>query len=122
MSILERCPSYRESNKGSKEKQGTTLGVRFTEVSVKRESTVYLTLCTCMCCTVYVYGINITLANDLQLSYNLQISQFKSILENFGPILKSWKCLSWISNSHFLVILHLRGSKYILILFLKSQS
>ena len=29
-----RCPSYRESNKGSKERQGLTLGVRFTEMSV----------------------------------------------------------------------------------------
>ena len=37
---LERCPSYRKSNKGSKEKQGPTLGVHFTEVSVKRELTV----------------------------------------------------------------------------------
>ena len=42
MSILERCPPYRESNKGSKERQGPTLSVRFTEVSVKRESTVYV--------------------------------------------------------------------------------
>ena len=41
MSVLERCPSYRESNEESKERQGPTLGVRFTEVSVKRESTVY---------------------------------------------------------------------------------
>ena len=40
MSVLQRCPSYRESNKGSKERQGPTLGVRFREVSVKRESTV----------------------------------------------------------------------------------
>ena len=45
MSVLERCPSYRESNKRSKERQGPTLGVRFTgvhliEVPVKRESTV----------------------------------------------------------------------------------
>ena len=33
-----KCPSYnRESNKGSKERQGPTLGVRFTKVSVKRE-------------------------------------------------------------------------------------
>ena len=40
MSVLERCPSYRESNKRSKERQGPTLSVRFTEVSVKRESTV----------------------------------------------------------------------------------
>ena len=38
--IVERCASYRQSNKGSKERQGPTLGVRFTEVSVKRESTV----------------------------------------------------------------------------------
>ena len=30
MSILQRCPSYRESNKGSKERQGSTLGVHFT--------------------------------------------------------------------------------------------
>ena len=34
MCVLERSPSYRESNKGSKEKQGPTPGVRFTEVSV----------------------------------------------------------------------------------------
>ena len=40
VSILERCPSYKESNKGNKQRQGPTLGVRFTEVSVKRESTV----------------------------------------------------------------------------------
>ena len=40
MSILERCPSYRESNKGSKERQGPTLSVHLTEVSIKRESTV----------------------------------------------------------------------------------
>ena len=40
MSVLERCPSYKESNKMSKERQGPTLSVRFTEVSVKRESTV----------------------------------------------------------------------------------
>ena len=29
-----KCPSYRESNKGSKERQGPTISVRFTEVSV----------------------------------------------------------------------------------------
>ena len=40
MSVLERCPSHRESNKGSKERQGPTLGVRLIEVSVKIESTV----------------------------------------------------------------------------------
>ena len=41
MSVVERfCPSYREPNKGSKERQGPTLGVHFREVSVKRESTV----------------------------------------------------------------------------------
>ena len=28
------CPSYRESNKGSKERQGPTLGVRLIEVSM----------------------------------------------------------------------------------------
>ena len=40
MSVLERCSSYKKSNKGSKERQGLTLSVRFTEVSVKRDSTV----------------------------------------------------------------------------------
>ena len=35
MSILKRCPSYRESNKESKERQGPTLGVHLS----KREST-----------------------------------------------------------------------------------
>ena len=34
VSFLQRCPSYRESNIGSKERQGPTLGVLFTEVSV----------------------------------------------------------------------------------------
>ena len=33
-------PSYRQSTKSGKERQGTTLGVRFIEVSVKRELTV----------------------------------------------------------------------------------
>ena len=42
MSVLERCPPYRESNKGSKERQGPTLSVHFTEVSVKRESIVFI--------------------------------------------------------------------------------
>ena len=40
MSVIEGCSSYKESNKGNKQRQGPTLGVRFTEVSVKRESTV----------------------------------------------------------------------------------
>ena len=39
MSVLERCPSCIESIKGNKERQGTFLGVRFTEMSVKGEST-----------------------------------------------------------------------------------
>ena len=34
VSILQRCPSYRESNKGNKERQGPSLDVLFTEVSV----------------------------------------------------------------------------------------
>ena len=47
MSVLERFPSYKESNKGNKQRQGPTpdrcpfyKGVRLTEVFVKRESTV----------------------------------------------------------------------------------
>lgn len=31
------CPSYRDSTEGSKERQGPTKGVRFSEVFVKRE-------------------------------------------------------------------------------------
>ena len=38
MSVLQRCPSYRESNSGGKERQRPTLGFSFTEVSVYRES------------------------------------------------------------------------------------
>ena len=34
MSILKRCPSYRESTKKGKERQGTTLAVRFSGVFV----------------------------------------------------------------------------------------
>lgn len=37
MSVLENCPSYRDSTEGSKERQGPTKGVRFSEVFVKRE-------------------------------------------------------------------------------------
>jgi len=44
MSVLERCPSYRESNERSKGRQGPTLSVRLIEVSVKRESTVIILL------------------------------------------------------------------------------
>ena len=39
MSVLERYPSYKESNKGNKQKQGKTLGergVRLIDVTVKR--------------------------------------------------------------------------------------
>ena len=36
MSILQRCPSYRQSNKESIERQGPTLGVLFTEVTINR--------------------------------------------------------------------------------------
>ena len=36
MSFLGRCPSYRDRNKMSKERQGPTLGVRFQKVGVGR--------------------------------------------------------------------------------------
>ena len=42
MFVSERCPSYRESTKRSKERQGPTLGVHFSEVSIKRESIVFI--------------------------------------------------------------------------------
>ena len=34
VSILQRCPSFTESNKRNKERQGPSLDVLFTEVSV----------------------------------------------------------------------------------------
>ena len=34
MFLFQRCLSFGESNKGSKQRQGPTLSVRFTEVSV----------------------------------------------------------------------------------------
>jgi len=49
VSVLERCPSYKELNKGNKQRQGGTnsrcpfyRGVCLIEVSVKRESTLLL--------------------------------------------------------------------------------
>ena len=51
MSVLERCPSYRESNKRSKERQGPTLSVRFTEVSIPGGGALpymgYMGMCRC---------------------------------------------------------------------------
>ena len=43
MSVLKRCPSYREFNysKMTEKWQGPTQGVRLREVSVERELTVY---------------------------------------------------------------------------------
>ena len=38
VSVLQRCLSYRESNKGNKERQRPTLGVSFTEVSVRESN------------------------------------------------------------------------------------
>ena len=47
--------SYRESNKESKERQGPTLGVHFTKVSIKRESTVFYTSqISCMWMNTYI--------------------------------------------------------------------
>ena len=34
VSVLQRCPSYKESNEESKERRGPSLDVCFTEVSV----------------------------------------------------------------------------------------
>ena len=66
MSVLERCPSYRESNKGSK-LAGTNSkcpfyrGARLIEVSVKRESTV------CGTVTEAVFGNGGVSYNDFSL-------------------------------------------------------
>ena len=44
LSVLERCPSYREFNysKMTKKRPGPTKGVSLIELSVKSELTVYL--------------------------------------------------------------------------------
>ena len=42
MFVSDRCPSYRESTKRDKERQGPTLGVHFSEVSLKRKSIVFI--------------------------------------------------------------------------------
>ena len=42
----KKGPSFCESNKGSKERQGPTPAVRFTEAPVKRESTVLVHIIT----------------------------------------------------------------------------
>ena len=61
MSVLERCLSYRESNKGSKERQGLALSVRFTEVSVKRESTVDHSAY----CMLFLYYIKVNITTNI---------------------------------------------------------
>ena len=38
VSMLQWCPCYRDLNKGSKERQGPTVGVHFTEVSMLQRS------------------------------------------------------------------------------------
>ena len=53
MLFSERRLSHRESNKGSKETQEQTISVRFTEVPVKRESTV--TTIVLFVCFVFVF-------------------------------------------------------------------
>ena len=58
MSVLEICPSYKESNKGNNQRQGPTIGVRFTEVSVKRESTVALFSSVLLTCSLKSYFLN----------------------------------------------------------------
>ena len=55
MSVLERRPSCTESNEGNKERQGPFLGVRFTEMSVKGESTLQ-----CFFCSIFVKTLDET--------------------------------------------------------------
>ena len=55
MTVLERCPSCRESIKGNKERQGPFVAVRFTEMSVKEESTVQ-----CFFCSIFVKTLDET--------------------------------------------------------------
>ena len=75
MSVLERCPSYRQSNKGSKERQGPTLSVSL-EVSVKRESTVLYVHQSGRCYSGYKYLTSLILILG-QLNAFLKISLFE---------------------------------------------
>lgn len=74
--VLGRCPALRESNKGSKEKKGPTLGVRFievssyTEMSVKKESTLLIFL-SCL-----KYCINTAQHNSFQIAYLWNVAPF----------------------------------------------
>ena len=40
VSVLQKCPPYRESTKRTKERQRQSVGVRYNEVSIKRQLTV----------------------------------------------------------------------------------
>ena len=91
--VLGRCPSFRESNKGSKEKKGPTLGVRFievssyTEVSVKKESTLLISL-SCL-----KYCSNTAQHYSFQIAYLWNIAPFLCQVVQNLPIAIHYKSL-----------------------------
>ena len=105
MSVLERCPSYRESNKGSKERQGPTLSVRFPEVSVfwrcpLRESRLYA-FCSKHCFGIFNHGKVKTLRVSQLLwtsTYNCRF-YLNNSTGHHGPPVFSPQCLVFIGCS-----------------------
>ena len=91
------CPSYRQSTKRGKERRGTTLGVRFIEVSVQRKLIItllfrvnsihsdsfsgeyeliswrykHLFCCCCFCCCCFVLFFFFNAGCELQLQNKL---------------------------------------------------
>ena len=83
MSVLEKCPCYRESNKGSKQRQGPTLGVRLIEVSVKRESTVFFVYISSQTTFWAFYGAPKSVSClAIALSYSFHSAPFQSFILN----------------------------------------
>ena len=106
--VLGRCPSFRESNKGSKEKKGPTLGVRFievspyTEVSVKKESTLLISL-SCL-----KYCINTAQQYSFQIAYLWNIAPFLCQVVQNLPIAIHYKSLYREQVSLYIVFLFIQ--------------
>ena len=108
LAVLGRCPSFRESNKGSKEKKGPTLGVRFievspyTEVSVKKESTLLISL-SCL-----KYCINTAQQYSFQIAYLWNIAPFLCQVVQNLPIAIHYKSLYREQVSLYIVFLFIQ--------------
>ena len=89
MSVLERCPSCRESIKGNKERQGPFLGVRFKEMSVKGDSTVQ-----CFFCSIFVKTL------DETTHIQFQIEVFNLLPRLYLRLIKIFCCIYVLVHSY----------------------